>query len=150
MTGAPLLAVLDYGIGNLRSAEKALQHIGADARLSADPDEVAGADGVVLPGVGNFGRCIDALRRSGLDRVEGFTTAVLADVDREGGALRLLNRGHPAPVLLGSDGAARTLHPHEHALPLGMGELGTWPDELLEVSGIGEATLEKLRAHVTL
>ncbi|MEO3853115.1 PP2C family protein-serine/threonine phosphatase [Streptomyces sp. B8F3] len=72
--------------------------------------------------------------RSGLDRVEGFTTAVLAEVDREGGALRLLNRGHPAPVLLGPDGAARTLHPHEHALPLGMGELGTWPDELLEVA----------------
>ncbi|MEO3840086.1 PP2C family protein-serine/threonine phosphatase [Streptomyces sp. B22F1] len=70
--------------------------------------------------------------RSGLDRVEGFTTAVLAEVDREGGALRLLNRGHPAPLLLGPDGAARTLHPHEHALPLGMGDLGTWPDELME------------------
>ena len=72
--------------------------------------------------------------RSGLDRVEGFTTAVLAEVDREGGALRLLNRGHPAPVLLGPDGAARTLHPHEHALPLGMGDLGTWPDEVMEVA----------------
>jgi glutamine amidotransferase len=61
--------VLDYGIGNLRSAEKALQHLGADARLSADADEVARAAGVVLPGVGNFGRCMEALRRSGLDRV---------------------------------------------------------------------------------
>jgi glutamine amidotransferase len=37
--GAPVIAVLDYGIGNLRSAEKALQHLGADARLVADPDE---------------------------------------------------------------------------------------------------------------
>lgn len=72
--------------------------------------------------------------RSGLDRVEGFTTAVLAEVDREGGALRLLNRGHPAPVLLGPDGAGRTLQPHEHALPLGMGDLGTWPDEVMEVA----------------
>ncbi|WP_407560343.1 PP2C family protein-serine/threonine phosphatase [Streptomyces sp. 184] len=72
--------------------------------------------------------------RSGLDRVEGFTTAVLAEVDRDGGALRLLNRGHPAPVLLGSDGAARMLQPYEHALPLGMGDLGTWPDELTEVA----------------
>ncbi|WP_181786413.1 PP2C family protein-serine/threonine phosphatase [Streptomyces phytophilus] len=72
--------------------------------------------------------------RSGLDRVEGFTTAVLAEVDRDGGALRLLNRGHPAPVLLGPDGAARTLQPHEHALPLGMGDLGTWPDEVTEVA----------------
>ncbi|GAA2128923.1 SpoIIE family protein phosphatase [Streptomyces synnematoformans] len=72
--------------------------------------------------------------RSGLDRVEGFTTAVLAEVDRDGGTLRLLNRGHPAPLLLGSDGGARLLQPHEHALPLGMGDLGTWPDELLEVT----------------
>ncbi|HLI53218.1 MAG TPA: imidazole glycerol phosphate synthase subunit HisH [Acidimicrobiales bacterium] len=63
-----MIAVLDYGIGNLRSAEKALQHVGADARLVSDPDEAAGADGVVLPGVGNFGGCMQALRRSGLDR----------------------------------------------------------------------------------
>lgn len=64
-----MIAVLDYGIGNLRSAEKALQHVGADARLVADPDEAGEADGVVLPGVGNFGRCAAALRSSGLERV---------------------------------------------------------------------------------
>ena len=46
--GGPFIAVLDYGIGNLRSAEKALQRLGADARLSADPDEVGEAAGVVL------------------------------------------------------------------------------------------------------
>lgn len=63
---APVLAVLDYGIGNLRSAQKALQRVGADARLTADPEVVAAADGVVLPGVGAFGRCIGALRESGL------------------------------------------------------------------------------------
>lgn len=64
-----MIAVLDYGIGNLRSAEKALQHVGADALLVCDPEQAAGADGVVLPGVGNFGRCMVALRESGLDRV---------------------------------------------------------------------------------
>ena len=64
-----VIAVLDYGIGNLRSAEKALQKVGADARLVADPDEASGANGVVLPGVGNYGRCLEALRASGLDRV---------------------------------------------------------------------------------
>ena len=53
---APVLAVLDYGIGNLRSAQKALQKVGADALLTADPEVVAAADGVVLPGVGAFGR----------------------------------------------------------------------------------------------
>ena len=62
----PLLAVLDYGIGTLRSAQKALQKVGADARLTSDPGEVAMADGVVLPGVGAFGRCIEALQTAGL------------------------------------------------------------------------------------
>jgi glutamine amidotransferase len=60
------IAVLDYGIGNLASAQKALVHLGADARLVTDPDDAAGAAGVVLPGVGNFGRCAQALRGTGL------------------------------------------------------------------------------------
>ena len=67
-----MIAVLDYGIGNLRSAEKALQHLGADASLVDDPDRVASADGVVLPGVGAFGRCAEALRASGLDKAAVF------------------------------------------------------------------------------
>ena len=67
-----MIAVLDYGIGNLRSAEKALQHLGADARLIDDPDRAATADGVVLPGVGAFGRCAQALRASGLDTAARF------------------------------------------------------------------------------
>ncbi len=64
-----MIAVLDYGIGNLRSAEKALQRLGSDAVLVSDPDAAARAAGVVLPGVGNFGRCMEALRASRLDRV---------------------------------------------------------------------------------
>jgi imidazole glycerol-phosphate synthase subunit HisH len=63
---AARIAVLDYGIGNLRSAEKALQHVGADARLVTDAATVEAADGVVLPGVGAFGACARALRDSGL------------------------------------------------------------------------------------
>jgi glutamine amidotransferase len=63
------IAVLDYGIGNLRSAEKALQHVGGDARLVTSPDEARDAHAVVLPGVGAFGACMDALRASGLDEV---------------------------------------------------------------------------------
>ena len=58
----PLIAVLDYGIGNLRSAQKALERVGADARLTADQRLIGDADGVVLPGVGAFGRCMEALR----------------------------------------------------------------------------------------
>jgi glutamine amidotransferase len=63
-----VIAVLDYGIGNLRSAEKALQHLGANALLISDPEMAATAEAVVLPGVGNFGRCMGALRDTGLDR----------------------------------------------------------------------------------
>ncbi len=67
-----MIAVLDYGIGNLRSAEKALQHLGAEASLVDDPDRAAAADGVVLPGVGSFGRCAQALRSTGLDKAAAF------------------------------------------------------------------------------
>jgi glutamine amidotransferase len=66
VTGQPLVAVLDYGIGNLRSAQKALERVGADAQLTADPEVISRAAGVVLPGVGAFGRCMEALRDSGL------------------------------------------------------------------------------------
>jgi glutamine amidotransferase len=62
-----MIAVVDYGIGNLRSAEKALQHLGATAKLTSSPSEIAAADAVVLPGVGNFGACMHALRASGLE-----------------------------------------------------------------------------------
>jgi len=62
-----LIAVLDYGIGNLRSAQKALEKVGAHAVLTVDPGEVARAAGVVLPGVGHVGRCLQALRESGLE-----------------------------------------------------------------------------------
>jgi glutamine amidotransferase len=64
-----VIAVLDYGIGNLRSAEKALQRVGGAAQLISDPDVAAEAEAVVLPGVGAFGRCMEALRSSGLDKV---------------------------------------------------------------------------------
>ena len=67
MTG-PLVAVLDYGIGNLHSAQKAIAKMGADARLTDDAALIADADGVVLPGVGAFGACMDALRDARLER----------------------------------------------------------------------------------
>ena len=64
-----MIAVLDYGIGNLRSAQKALEKVGADAHLVTQAEDAEGAVGVVLPGVGAFGRCMEALKASGLDRV---------------------------------------------------------------------------------
>jgi len=65
----PVVAVLDYGIGNLHSAQKGFAAVGADARLTADREEIAAADGVVLPGVGAFGPCMKALKVHGLDEV---------------------------------------------------------------------------------
>ena len=70
MTAArPLVAVLDYGIGNLRSAQKALEKVGADAHLTSDLGLISDAAGVVLPGVGAFGRCMEALAQAGLTDV---------------------------------------------------------------------------------
>jgi glutamine amidotransferase len=74
MSERPLIAVLDYGIGNLRSAQKALQRCGADARLTVDHRLIADADAVVLPGVGAFGACMSALRE--VDLEDAAVTAV--------------------------------------------------------------------------
>ncbi|MCD6352465.1 MAG: imidazole glycerol phosphate synthase subunit HisH [Armatimonadetes bacterium] len=63
-----MIAVVDYGMGNLGSVEKALKFVGADARLTDDPADVAAADAVVLPGVGAFDDCVAGLRDRGLIR----------------------------------------------------------------------------------
>src|SRR5690606_38305611 len=64
---SPVIAVVDYGIGNLHSVHKAFARLGADARLTADAGEIAAADAVVLPGVGAFGGCMRELRAHRLD-----------------------------------------------------------------------------------
>jgi len=63
----PEIAVVNYGMGNLRSVSKALEAVGAQVRLITKPDEVSGSAGLVFPGVGALGDCVDALRSSGLD-----------------------------------------------------------------------------------
>lgn len=83
----------------------------------------------------------EAARRGGLEAVEGFTTAVLAEIPHAGAVVRLVHRGHPGPLLLYGDGSLDTLRAEEPALPLGMGELGPWPDRAQEVPFPGGATL---------
>ncbi len=56
------LVVLDYGSGNLRSAQRALERTGADVEVTADPSAAAAADGLVVPGVGAFEACMTGLR----------------------------------------------------------------------------------------
>jgi len=63
------IAILDYGMGNLRSAEKALEHVGVTATISRDPVEVQAADGVILPGVGAMPRAMERIRELGLEEL---------------------------------------------------------------------------------
>jgi imidazole glycerol-phosphate synthase subunit HisH len=65
----PRVAVLDYGSGNLRSAQRALQRAGADAEVTADPDAALNAGALVVPGVGAFAACMAGLRAVGGDVV---------------------------------------------------------------------------------
>ncbi len=62
-----MIAVVDYGMGNRRSVEKALEHVGARAVITRDHAAIAGADGIVLPGVGAFPRAMRNLRELGLE-----------------------------------------------------------------------------------
>jgi glutamine amidotransferase len=67
----PRVVVLDYGSGNLRSAERALVRVGADVTVTADPHAAVEAAGLVVPGVGAFGACMAGLRAVDGDRVIG-------------------------------------------------------------------------------
>lgn len=66
---APRVVVLDYGSGNVRSAVRMLERVGAQVTLTADRDTALGADGLVVPGVGNFHACARALRRVDGERI---------------------------------------------------------------------------------
>ncbi len=61
-----LIALIDYGEGNLGSVEKALRHVGCDVQITNSPAVLDAADGVVMPGVGAFDDCVHGLEKSGL------------------------------------------------------------------------------------
>jgi glutamine amidotransferase len=65
----PRIAVVDYGMGNRRSVEKALEHVGARAFVSRDHTELQAADGLLLPGVGAFPAAMEVIRELGLDEL---------------------------------------------------------------------------------
>jgi imidazole glycerol-phosphate synthase subunit HisH len=64
-----VIAIVDYGMGNRRSVEKALEHVGADPRLTADHEVIGSADGIVLPGVGAFPEAMRRLRATSTDEL---------------------------------------------------------------------------------
>ena len=69
-----MIVILDYGMGNLRSVQKAIEAVGSTAEITSDPDRVRQAAKVILPGVGAFADAMSELRRTGLD--QAFSEAV--------------------------------------------------------------------------
>jgi imidazole glycerol-phosphate synthase subunit HisH len=67
IAGAPTIAVLDYGMGNLHSVSRAIEKVGGSATVTAERADVVDADALVIPGVGAFGACVRALAERGLD-----------------------------------------------------------------------------------
>jgi glutamine amidotransferase len=107
------IAILDYGMGNLRSVEKALARVGAETEITADRDRAEAADGVVLPGVGAFPRAMERVRELGLDelvagRIEagvpvlgiclGLQLLFESSVENEGGSGLALLGGMVGPL----------------------------------------------------
>ena len=64
-----MIAIVDYGVGNLFSLKSSFEAIGEKAVVSGEPQELKAASGIILPGVGAFGDAVDKLRRTGLDRI---------------------------------------------------------------------------------
>jgi len=69
MGASPQIAILDYGMGNLRSVEKALEKVGADPQVTSDEEAIVAADGLILPGVGAFPKAMERIRELELDRM---------------------------------------------------------------------------------
>lgn len=61
-----MIAIIDYGAGNIQSVYKALKFIGADCKVTSDKDEILNADGAILPGVGSFGDAMDTMTKRGI------------------------------------------------------------------------------------
>ncbi|RIX45848.1 imidazole glycerol phosphate synthase subunit HisH [Paenibacillus nanensis] len=70
-----MIAIIDYGMGNLHSVSKAVERLGYEAVITADAQAILDADGAILPGVGAFGDAMENLRNTGLDEVAKFYAA---------------------------------------------------------------------------
>ncbi|MFJ8754382.1 PP2C family protein-serine/threonine phosphatase [Streptomyces sp. NPDC102441] len=131
--GGDLFAVADtpYGVrlvlGDVRG--KGLDAVAAVAVVIGAFREAAEQERSLEGVVQRLERALarESSRRGGLDSMEGFVTAVLAEIPAGSDTLRIINRGHPEPLVLHADGALDVLAPSVPALPLGMG-LGAWPD----------------------
>ena len=132
-----MIAIVDYGVGNLRSVEKAFEAVGASALVTGDAGAIREAGRLVLPGVGAFGECAGRLRGSGLDRL--VLEAAEAGKPVLGlcvGLQLMFDEGHEFGV-------------HE-GLGLMRGRVVRFPETGLRVPQIGWNQVEKIRPHPLL
>jgi imidazole glycerol-phosphate synthase subunit HisH len=150
------VVVVDYGVGNLLSVTRALEHCGAAPRISSDPAEVRRAERLVLPGVGAFEACMSSLKGSGLDEpVLEFIASerplfgicvgmqMLLEVGEEFGLHQGLGviKGRVSRIPDRDSGGAKLKIPHIgwNGLQPGSGDAGTWQGTVLDGIAPGEA-----------
>ena len=132
-----MIAIIDYGVGNLRSVEKAFEAVGARASVTNDAGAIREAERLVLPGVGAFGECAGRLRRSGLDRL-------VLDASEAGKPLLGLCVGLQ---LMFDEGHEFGVH---EGLGLMRGRVVRFPETGLRVPQIGWNQIESVRPHPLL
>lgn len=124
-----MIAIADYGAGNLLSVLNAMKHIGASCRVTADASEIRAADGVILPGVGSFGDAMNCMSKSGL--VDAVKAAALCGKPFLGiclGLQLLFERSEESPGVEG--------------LGILKGEIRRIPDKGLKVPHMGWNSLD--------
>jgi glutamine amidotransferase len=138
------VAILDYGMGNLRSVEKALERVGADAEITSEHARAEAADGVILPGVGAFPRAMDRVREFRLDEL--VARRIEADVPVLGICLGLQllfessveNEGASGLALL--DGVVAPLEANGYKVPhIGWSPVH-WEHDSRLTEGLGDQT----------
>jgi len=96
-----VIAIVDYGMGNLRSVVNALKKLGADVVITQDRKTIAGSDAIVLPGVGAFGKCIENLERLHLfDFIKEMIVQESAILGFVSGCRSFLKRAKRPPALM--------------------------------------------------
>jgi imidazole glycerol-phosphate synthase subunit HisH len=132
-----MIAIVNYGVGNLRSVEKAFEAVGADALVTNDAGAIHDAEKVVLPGVGAFGECANSLRASGLE------ASVLRAAEEKKPLLGLC----VGLQLMFDEGHEFGIH---KGLGLMRGRVVRFPENGLRVPQIGWNQIEELQAHPLL
>ena len=132
-----MIAIINYGVGNLRSVEKAFQAVGGDAVVTSDRELICNAEKIVLPGVGAFGECANRLRESKLDEL-------VREAAETGKPMLGLCVGLQ---LMFDEGHEFGIH---QGLGLLRGRVVRFPEDGLRVPQIGWNQIEEVKAHPLL